>query len=244
MNIKNKVAIVTGASSGIGLATAKLFSKNGANVVLAARSLDKLQKIYAELPNSLVIRTDMVKEKDIIHMVKKTFDHYGRVDVLINNAGQGYDSPVEKINSEIFKKIFALDLLSPVLAMKEVIPIMRKQKSGIIINVSSGTALMFLPNMAPYSSMKRALVGISLTAREELKDDNIHVSVVYPYITLTNFEKNTIKEKVSIREGNWDADLPKFDSADYVAQKILFAAESGEAEVYAHDWMNRNRLGS
>ena len=80
--------------------------------------------------------------------------------------------------------------------MQQVIPIMRKQGGGTIINISSGTALMYLPNNGAYSSLKRALASISLTAREELKKDNIIVSVVYPYITLTNFEKNTIKDSI------------------------------------------------
>jgi len=124
--------------------------------------------------------------------------------------------------------------------MQEVIPIMKKQKEGVIINISSGTALMFLPNMSAYSSLKRASVGISLTAREELKDDNISVSVVYPYITLTDFEKNTIREngKIEIEE-NDDGPPYSADSLEYVAEKILEGIKSEKAEIFAHDWMKR-----
>jgi short-subunit dehydrogenase len=117
---------------------------------------------------------------------------------------------------------------------------MKKQGGGVIINISSGTALMHLPNMGAYSAMKRALADISLTAREELKKDNIIVSVVYPYITLTDFEKNTIKDS-SLYENKEQESTGRFspDSAEYIAQKILEGIESGEAEIFAHDWMKK-----
>ena len=123
--------------------------------------------------------------------------------------------------------------------MQQVIPRMRKQGGGTIINISSGTALMHLPNMSAYSSLKLALASISLTAREELKKDNIIVSVAYPYITLTNFEKNTIKDSLPDEREQEDAGSFKADTAEYVAQKILEGIESGEEEIFAHDWMKK-----
>lgn len=195
MKVKNKVAIITGASSGIGLATAQLLSQEGARVVLAARSLDKLQKLSKELPGSLVVQADMTKEEDVKKMVHEALKRFGKIDILVNNAGRGYDAFIEEIDTAKFKELFSLNLLGPVLAMQQVLPIMKKQGEGVIINISSGTALMALPGMSAYSSLKRALVGISLTAREELKNDGISVSVIYPYITATAFEKNTIKTK-------------------------------------------------
>jgi short-subunit dehydrogenase len=103
---------------------------------------------------------------------------------------------------------------------------------------------MFLPNMAGYSSLKRALIGISLTAREELKKDHIVVSVVYPYITETDFEKNTLKDLKGVKskepeENDNGFQLPPPDSAGYVAQKIIEAIIGEKAEIFAHDWMNR-----
>ncbi len=246
MHIQNKVVIVTGASSGIGQATARLLSQNGAKIALVARTKNTLKALSKELPGSYAVPTDMTKVAEIRQMVDEVQDYYGRIDVLINNAGQGYDAPVENIRLKNFRHIFELDVVGPVVAMQKAIPIMRKQKEGLILNVSSGTALMYLPNMSPYSSLKRAIAAISLTAREELKNDGILVSVVYPYITQTDFEENTIKDLKEDREWQADGDEGPFhppDSAEYIAQRILEGIQSGEAEIYAHDWM-KNMEGS
>lgn len=239
MKIKDKIVIVTGASSGIGQATAKLLTKHGAKVALVARSKEKLEMLAKKLPNSLPIPADMTKENEIVGMVKKVKDYYGGIDILINSAGQGYDATVEDINIDTFNDVFNLDVVGPLVAMQQVIPIMRKQGGGMIINISSGTSLMFLPGMSPYSSLKRALVGVSLTAREELKKDNIIVSVVYPYITLTNFEKNTIKDLDEVREASEQSRSAPYppDSPEYVAKKILDGIKSEQAQIYAHEWM-------
>jgi short-subunit dehydrogenase len=182
----------------------------------------------------------MTEPKEIIAMVEKVKKHFGRIDILINNAGQGYDAPLEKININTFRKIFDLDVVGPLIAMQQVLPVMKKQKKGTIVNISSGTALMYLPNMAGYASLKSALAHISLTAREELKKDHITVSVVYPYITETDFEKNTIKDGVPQWNADEDSGLPHPpDSADYVAQKIVEGIESGKPEIFPHEWMEK-----
>ena len=242
MNVEGKTAIVTGASSGIGLSTAKLLAKMGAKVALVSRSKEKLEKLSSEIPNSIAVQADMSKVFEVKQMVREVADRFGKIDILVNNAGVGYDALAEKIDVDTFHYIFDLDLVGPLVAMQQVIPIMRKQGGGTIINISSAVALMTLPNNAPYASIKRALSVLTLTAREELKNDNITVSVVYPYITLTNFERNTIRE-VPVPESELEPHGPfPPDSADYAAQKIVEGIESGEAEIFAHDWLkNRDR---
>ncbi|MGD0205456.1 MAG: SDR family oxidoreductase [Dehalococcoidia bacterium] len=238
MSVKDKVAIVTGASSGIGRATAKLLAEHGAKVALVARSVDRLNELSRELPNSLVAPADMKVEKDIKKMVKKVLEHYGQIDILVNCAGQGYDAPLEFIDVDKYRQLFELDVVGPLIAMQATIPVMRKQGGGVIVNISSGTSLMYLPNMSPYSSVKGALNSLTLTAREELKKDNIVVSVVYPYMTLTSFEENTIKDRHSIQyEESGNGNLPPPDSAEYMAERILEVIESGKPEQFAHDWM-------
>jgi short-subunit dehydrogenase len=238
MDLSKKVIIITGASSGIGLATARLLSAQGARLALAARSTQKIKALLKELPDSIAVTTDMTKISEIKRLVKRTTEHFGRIDILVNNAGQGYDAPIERTDLTIFDYVFRLDVVGPLVAMQQVIPWMRRQGSGTIINISSGTALMHLPNMGAYAAMKRALADISLTAREELKQDNISVGVVYPYITLTNFEKNTIKDP-SIHEQEGSGAFHPPDSAEFVAQKILDAITTKDAEIFAHDWMKK-----
>jgi len=243
MDVRNKVVIVTGASSGIGLATAKLLAEREAKLVLVSRSKEKLEKLAKEIPNSLAVPADMTDIFEIKNMIEKAQKHFGKIDILVNCAGQGYDAPVEKTNIKTLRYIFDLDVVGPLVAMQQVIPIMRKQGGGTIINISSGTALMLLPNNGGYSSLKRALAHIRLTAREEVKKDNIIVSVVYPYMTATDFEKNTIKDFVP--EGGEQGEGPPFppDTAEYVAQKILEGIETGEAEIFPHDWMRKLQSG-
>jgi short-subunit dehydrogenase len=244
MNVKDKTAIVTGASSGIGFSTAQLLSKMGAKVALVSRSKEKLEKLSKEMPNSIAVAADMSKVFEVKRMVKEVFDRFGKIDILVNNAGIGYDALTEKIDVDTYHYVFDLDLVGPLAAMQQVIPLMRKQGGGTIINVSSAVALMTLPNNAPYASIKRALATLSLTAREELKDDKIIVSVVYPYITLTNFERNTIRD-VPVPKSELEPSGPfPPDSADFVAQKIVEGIESGEAEIFAHDWIKNRTRGT
>ena len=235
--VAGKTAIVTGASSGIGLATARLLAENGVRVGLVSRSKETLEKIAGTLPGSRPSPADMTRIPQIKKMVSLAAKYFGRIDILINNAGQGYDAPVEKTGIQTFRYIYDLNVIGPVVAMQQVIPIMRTQGGGSIINIDSGTALMHLPGMTPYSSSKRALAGISLAARQELQADHIAVSVVYPYITLTNFEKNTIRA-VPVSGDDYKPTGPSLpDSADFVAVKIVEGIVSGEAEIFSHDWM-------
>lgn len=238
MDIKDKVVIVTGASSGIGLVLSKMLTQNGAKVALIARSKDILDQLSKELKDSFPLVCDMSKENDVIDMIKKVKNHYGKIDILINNAGRGYFSPIEKIDTKILYELFDLNLAGPIIAMREVIPIMKDQREGRIINISSGTALMYIPNMSVYSSLKRALGAISFTANEELKDYNIKVSVVYPTLTDTNFSKNSARNpEVQYRSSNTMTP----DTSEYIAEKIIKSIKNNDIEVFAHDEMEKNR---
>jgi short-subunit dehydrogenase len=239
LEVEGRVALITGASSGIGLETARLLSGKGAKLALASRSREKLERLAAELSDAIAVPADMTRMDEVKSMLEQAKDYFGRIDILINNAGQGYDAFVEGIDIPTLRYIFELDLVGPLAAIQLAIPIMRDQGHGAIVNVSSGAALMALPTMGPYAAVKSGLAVLSLTARKELERDGIVVSVVYPYITLTDFEKNTIKHMPPRLEEHDKA--PPGDSAEYVAEKILQAVEDGEAEVFAHEWMKSGR---
>lgn len=246
MEISGKVVLITGASSGIGEATARLLAAQGAKVALAARSREKLDALAASLPDAFAIPTDMTREDEVRAMVAATHAHYGQLDVLINNAGQGYDAPIERIDPTAYRETLELNVVGPLVAMQAAIPLMRAQGGGAIVNIGSGTSLIALPNAAAYSSTKRALNGLSLTAAKELARDGIAVSVMHPYMTATDFGANVRdgargagRPGRPADEGGWSPPPP--DTAEYVAGKILEAITSGEAEVLAHDWMRNFR---
>jgi short-subunit dehydrogenase len=240
MNITGKIVIVTGASSGIGLAVARLLTQKGAKVALVAQTQSELDTLAQDMPKSLPIAADLRQEKEARNMIKKVVEYYGKIDILINNAGRNYTSTIEKIETDKIREIFELNILTPVALIQEVTPIMRTEGGGIIVNISSGTILMQpFPGMATYVASKRALATFSLVAREELKKDNITVSVVYPYITATNFYKDTLNAGTNTDIPRGNGKIPAADTSEYAAETVLRAIESGEAEVYAHDWMRR-----
>jgi NADP-dependent 3-hydroxy acid dehydrogenase YdfG len=230
MNIAGKVVLLTGASQGIGLATARFLTQKGARVALVARSAESIEQLAKELPDSLAIPTDMRDEQAIRHMVSQAFEQYGRIDILINNAGQGMHVPIEKADLQQYRDVFELNVVSVIAAMQAVIPIMRQQQGGLIINISSGTSKMVLPGIGPYASTKYALNAITLTARMELAGDNIRVGLVHPGITESNFNKNLISGR---QYGLGRPGGPPVESSEQVAGTILKAIESEDAETYA-----------
>jgi NADP-dependent 3-hydroxy acid dehydrogenase YdfG len=142
MQIKDRVFIVTGASSGIGLSTAIALSERGAKVALLARSTDALKELAQKLPGSLPVTVDRTQFDRVKEAVGAVHKHYGRVDGLINNAGRSYAASVEEIDPALFDEIFHLNVLGPIVAMQAVIPLMRAHAGGSIANINSGTAFI------------------------------------------------------------------------------------------------------
>ena len=232
MRIDGGVFIVTGASSGIGLATARALAARGGSIALVARSTQALEDLAGTLSGSLAMTADMTDFDSIRRAVADIERHYGRVDGLVNNAGRSYAASVEAIDPALFDEIFHLNVLGPIVAMQSVIPIFRRQGAGSVVNVNSGTAFMTIPQYSVYSSSKRALLGFSLTARAELARDAIVVSEVYPFITATNFGKHRMGNPA---EGGPSADYTNGDTPEFVAEIIVKAIEEGGAQYFAND---------
>jgi short-subunit dehydrogenase len=208
----------------------------GAKVALLARSGDALQELSQQLPGSLPVAADMTKFDSVRKAVRAVHRHYGRIDGLVNNAGRSYAASIEEIEPEIFDEIFHLNVLGPIIAMQAVIPVMRAQGGGSIVNINSGTAFMTVPQYSVYSSSKRALLGFSLTARAELEKNRIVVSEIYPLITATNFGKNRIGSPAG---GGPPANYADGDKPEFVASLILEAIEEGQAQYFANDRLRK-----
>ena len=232
MDIKGKVVVITGASHGIGEAIAKNAAARGAKLVLAARSADKIKELAAQLPDAAAVTTDMRNPNDIQALIDQAVAKYGRVDVLVNNAGQGLYSPVEKVDLAQYHDVMELNVFGVLRAMQAVIPQMRKQGGGTILNVSSRVSQNYYPNLAAYASTKYALNALSLTARTELAPDGIQVCVFHPRMTATDFGKNSVGERLSFSSArpNVNGQPIPVDTAEQVAEKIVDQIESGTAE--------------
>ncbi len=238
MEIENKVVVITGASGGIGLATARRFAQAGAKVVLAARSDDKLNQLATELRGqghaALVVPTDMRSRAEVERMIEAAMKHYGRIDILINNAGQAAAGRVAEVSVEHYQQIIELNLFGPIYAIQAVVPHMRQAGGGLILNISSMVSKMHIPGLGSYASTKAALNMLSDTARGELAPDNIRVITVYPRMTATDFGKNSLGSQHMRQQQRNAAPRPDVvvDSAEYVAEKILEAAQKEPAEQY------------
>jgi NAD(P)-dependent dehydrogenase (short-subunit alcohol dehydrogenase family) len=228
MELDGKVMVVTGASSGIGEATARAAAAAGARLVLAARRVESLQALAGELvADTLVMQTDMRDLAQVETLVEQAVAGFGRVDILVNNAGQGLHVPVEEISIEDLAAVMQLNVYGALKAMQAVIPVMRAAGGGCIVNVSSGTTRMPAPvGVAGYAATKAALNMLSRAAREELAGDGIVVSTVYPFITATEFHSVLRAGAGPSRYSGLRADTPV-----KVAEVILGLIRSGDPEA-------------
>jgi NAD(P)-dependent dehydrogenase (short-subunit alcohol dehydrogenase family) len=236
MDVSGKVTIITGASGGIGLATATRFAAEGAKVVLAARSAEALAARAEELRGqgreAIALATDMCDQPAVARLIEQTFQLYGRIDIVINNAGQAAAGNVADMSVEDFRRILDLNVFGVLYAMQAAIPRMREGGGGLIINVSSMVTKMHIPGLGAYAATKSALNMLSETARVELASDHIRVIVVYPRMTATDFGKHSLGDqrlRGSQRAGS--ANVVQ-DRAETVAQKILEAARNEPEEQY------------
>ena len=237
MEIKDKVVLITGASAGIGLATARRFATAGAKAALAARSIEKLDQLADELRSqgheAIAVPTDMRNKAEVDQLVAATLQHFGRIDILINNAGQATAGTIADVSIDHYRQIMELNVFGPLYAMQAVIPKMRQTGGGLILNISSMVSKMNIPGLATYASTKSALNMLSDTARVELRPDNIRVITVYPRVTATDFGRNSLgnPQMRQRQRTNVGADVV-VDSPEFVAEKILEAAQTEPAEQY------------
>ena len=224
-DLSGKVVIVTGASSGIGAATARLLHDAGASPVLAARRADRITELGRALDGALAVRTDVTDLADISRLVDLTLDRHGRIDGLVNNAGVALHQPLDVLDLDEFASVLDINVISVVAMTQAVLPAMRAQGSGRIVNVSSGTTRMVMPGVGAYAATKAAVNMLTAVARQELASDGIAVSLVLPFITATEFAGGRFLPGRDNRPG------PAAHSPEYVGKVILRALRTGEERL-------------
>ena len=228
MELDQAVVLVTGASSGIGAATARAASEAGARVVLMARREEPIQRLANELKDAIAVAGDVTKPGQIAAVVRASTEAFGRIDVLVNNAGQGLQAMIEETDPVDFRALLELNLVAPLLMMQAVIPLMRRQGGGSIVNVSSGTTFGAAPGSGAYVASKIGLEKLSAVARAELSDDGIAVSTVIPFLTNTEFIDSIRAGQEAAREM---ASYVQPHPPERVAQAILALVASGEERL-------------
>jgi short-subunit dehydrogenase len=181
------VIIITGASSGIGAAAARRFARDGLCLTLAARRVDRLQGIAGDVEKlggeALSVQTDVTDRADINRMVQSTLDRWGRVDVLLNNAGLSFDEPLADLEPDKIRAEVQVNLIAVIECAQAVLPVMLRQKSGHIINVASIEGLIATPGSSVYCATKFGVFGFSDALRRQLRGTGIHVSAFCPGYT-------------------------------------------------------------
>jgi len=239
MDFKGRTVVITGGSRGFGLGMARAFADEGARLVLLARDKAELERATRDLQGRvgrsddvLAIRCDVTDEGEIGQAIARAAKHFGRVDVLVNNAGEIQVGPVEDMAVADFQEAIAEHVYAPLYAA---IPYMRKQGGGRIVNIASVGGRVAIPHLAPYCTSKFALVGLSDGMRAELARDNIRVTTVSPGLMRTGSHLN------ALFKGQQRAEFTIFTlagasplasiSADRAARQTVEACRDGTPEL-------------
>ena len=198
MNVEGRVAVITGAGSGIGRATAIEFARHGCTPVLVGRRENKLAEVLDEVhkyaPASTAEACDVSDEAQVKQVVQATEERYGRIDILVNNAGLMIVKFFDELSEDEFKRQMDTDFYGAVSLVRAVIPIMEKQGKGVIINVTSSGSKLVVPGTTAYAASKAALNAFSESLNYELKDKGIHVGVMLPGGTRTELFDNAVNK--------------------------------------------------
>jgi NADP-dependent 3-hydroxy acid dehydrogenase YdfG len=229
-NIEGKVIVITGASSGLGEASARLLSKEGAIVVLGARRTDRIQSLANELTTAggkaLALETDVTDYEQVKKLVDAAVQTYGRIDVMINNAGLMPQSLLEKLKIDEWNQMIDVNIKGVLYGIAAVLPHMKEQKSGHIINVSSVAGHRVGPGSVVYSATKYAVRAISEGLRQEVKPYNVRSTIISPGAVATELP-NTITDEETAQ--NINAFYEQYAiPADSFARAVAFAISQPE----------------
>lgn len=236
--LKGKNIVITGASGGIGAEIAKLCAASGANLVLMARSIEKLKQLQTELQQKHQVRVevyqlDVSNTEKVKEVFTAVFSEIGEVDILVNNAGFGVFREAHAATMDEIKGMFDVNVIGLMACTSMVLPKMRERRSGHIINIASQAGKIATPKSSVYSATKHAVLGYTNSLRMELSDYNVLVTSVNPGPIATNFF-NIADEK-----GTYVKNVKRFMlQPDYVARKVVESMLTKTREINLPRWMN------
>ena len=226
--LEGKVAIVSGATAGIGKAIALLFGKNGCKVVASGRNEERGNAVVKEIKDNggeaVFVKADICSESDLKNLVDTAVSTYGQLDIVVNNAGSGLSKPLSDITSEDWDHIFTADCKSVFLMMKFALPHLLKTR-GNVINLSSASVYKPMPRMHGYCAAKAAVIELSKTAAMELAAQGVRVNVLCPGLTRTSILSQYTEEGVNrVAQAEDIANMALFlasDEASYVTGQVM-----------------------
>lgn len=220
-NIVGKVVVITGASSGLGEAVARMLSAEGATVILGARRLTRIQVLADELSNALAVSTDVTDAMQVKKLVDTAVETYGRIDAIINNAGLMPHSPLERLKIDDWNQMIDVNVKGVLYGIAAALPHMIAQKSGHIINVSSVAGHKVNPGGAVYAATKHAVRVISEGLRQEVKPHNIRTTIISPGAVATELPNSATEADVAESLKKYYDDVAI--SPDSFARAVLYA---------------------
>lgn len=241
-SLTGKNIIITGASGGIGAEIARLCAERGANLVLLARGIDKLQALKGELESMHSVKVDVhqldVSDTDAIKaMFGMVLSEIGHADILVNNAGFGIFDLAHEAKIEEIKSMFAVNVIGLMACTSMVLPGMKQRRSGHIINIASQAGKIATPKSSVYSATKHAVLGYTNSLRMELAEDNIFVTSVNPGPIATNFFN------IADKQGTYVKNVERFMlQPEYVARQVVDRMMTKTREINLPRWMNAGSI--
>jgi meso-butanediol dehydrogenase / (S,S)-butanediol dehydrogenase / diacetyl reductase len=225
MRLKDKTAIITGGGSGIGLATARAFCKEGAKVILFGRRKEKLVSAAKELGDSvLIFQGDMTHNDDLDQLINKTLNNFKGIDILVNSAGLFNGAPLHEISDPQWDEMMDINIRSVFQLTRRVLPIMMAQKSGSIVHISSILGLIAVPGVAAYNVSKGALNQFNRSIAVEYGSYGIRSNSICPGLIETDMTTDLMKDASLMQEWSKEYPIGRFGKPEDVASACLFLA--------------------